>query len=327
MLGTAGVRPAARGRRGQASSRLRIALVLRAAPTDTGALVFDSEFLRKLERIELLARKVFRGQVRGEHSTQRRGHGLEFTDFRRYQAGDDFRYIDWNIFSRLDRLVLKLYTAEEDVTLYLLVDASASMGFGTPLKFDYARRLTAALAYIGLNNLDRVVLHCFGDDLGAGLGPLRTRRHLTTVLDFLTAQTCHGPSAFTTALREFAVRARGPGLVVVVSDLLGTRDLQPGLDALRRRGHDVVLLQVLAEDEVEPGLDGVLRLIDAEDDSELKVTVDAELRELYQRRLRDWLQAFEACCLKTGVEYLRSSTAIDFEDLLLRYLRQGRHLR
>lgn len=298
-----------------------------AAPAAADTLVFDGDFLRKLERLELLARKVFRGLLKGEHTTLRRGRGLEFSDFRRYQPGDDFRYIDWNIFSRLDRLVLKLYTADEDVTLYVLVDASASMNFGTPLKFDHARRLAASLAYIGLNNLDRVVLRLFAGELGAGLPPLRTRRRIRTVLDFLGRQQAAGATGFGAALRDFAARASSPGLVAVVTDLLGMEDVEIGLDALRHRGHDVVLLQVLCEEDIEPSLDGALRLVDAEHGEDLKVTVDAELRELYGRRLRERLQRFEAYCRKSGVEYLRTSTAIPFEDVLLRYLRQGVRLR
>ena len=290
-------------------------------------LAFDGEFLRKLERLELLARKIFRGLLRGEHTTSRRGRGLEFSDFRRYQPGDDFRYIDWNIFSRLDRLVLKLYASEEDMTLHLLLDTSASMGFGAPPKFDYARRLAAALAYIGLNNLDRVGITTFADALGPSLPPLKARRHVATLLKFLLEQTCGGATRFGAPLREFAARTRGAGLVILLSDLLGGDDVQEGLDALRHRGHEVVVLHVLSEEEIQPPLDGALRFVDAEDASELKVTVDAELRDLYQTRLRRYLEQLEQRCVKARIEYLRASTAIDFEDVVLRYLRQGTHLR
>ena len=146
-----------------------------AFDTSQPALLFDGEFLRKLERLELLARKMFRGQLRGERATPRRGRGLEFTDFRRYRPGDDVRHIDWNIFSRLDRLFLKLYASEEDVCLHLLLDVSASMGYGQPPKFDHARRLAAALAYIGLANLDRVSMSTFADGALGYLPPMKAR--------------------------------------------------------------------------------------------------------------------------------------------------------
>lgn len=296
-------------------------------PAESPELVFDGEFLRKLERLELLAKKIFRGLLRGEHTTPRRGRGLEFSDFRRYQPGDDFRYIDWNIFSRLDRLVLKLYASEEDVALHLLLDTSASMGFGEPLKFDYARRLAAALAYIGLNNLDRVGLTAFADGLGASLAPLTAKRQMASLLEFLLKLRCGATTRFGLALREFASRTRNAGLVIVITDLLGGDDAELGLEALRHRGHDVVVLQLLSEDEIEPPIDGALRLVDAEDGSELRVTVDADLRGLYRARLQAYLDDLERYCRKAGIEYLRASTAIPFEDVVLKYLRQGTYLR
>ena len=296
------------------------------APAGAAAL-FDGDFLRKLERLEWLARKTLRGLPRGERATARRGRGLEFNDFRRYQPGDDFRYIDWNIFSRLDRLVLKLYTSEEDFTLRIVLDCSASMDFGEPLKFDYARRIAAALGFIGLHNLDRVVLATFSDAPGPTLGPLKTRRQLITLLDFLRELRCGRETRLGASLRELAASVPSAELVVVISDLLGRDDLKAGLDALRHRGHDVVVLQVLAEEEIAPPLDGALRLVDAESGAALEVTVDAPLRALYQQRLDARLLEIENGCRRSGIEYLRTSTTIAFEEVVLRYLRGGTHLR
>lgn len=291
------------------------------------ALVFDDEFLRKLERLELLARKIFRGLLRGEHATSRRGAGLEFSDFRHYRPGDDFRHIDWNIYSRLDQLFLKLHASEEDVTLHLVVDASASMDFGTPSKFDHARKLAAALAYIALHNLDRVGLSIFAGDLGAALPPIKARHHLARLLAFLGELPCAGVTRFGPALRAFASRTRNPGLVILISDLLGAGDAQDGIEALRHGGHDVVVIQLLAESEIDPPLDGALRMVDGETGDELDVTVDEELRRAYRLRLQRYLGEIEAYCRRRSIEYLRASTAIAFEDVVLKYLRQGAHLR
>ena len=293
------------------------------APASAAPALFDDEFLRKLGQIDLVARKLFRGLLRGEHTTPRRGRGLEFADFRRYGAGDDFRHIDWNIFSRLDRLFVKLYASEEDISLHVLIDASASMDFGEPRKFDHARRIAAALACIGLNNLDRVSLSAFAAELGASLPGLRTRRHVPALLAFLRDLPCAGATHYAPALRDFAARARGPAVVVLISDLLAGDDLEAGIDALRARGHDVAIVQLLAEEEIAPALDGALRLVDAEDGSALAVSVDASLRAAYQRRLARRLANIESYCLRRGVEYLRASTAIAFEDVVLKYLRQG----
>ena len=297
------------------------------AATAQRELVFDQAFLHKLERLELVARKIFRGLLRGERTSARRGRGLEFSDFRHYWPGDDFRHIDWNIYSRLDQLFLKLHTSEEDLTVYLIVDASASMGFGEPPKFDHARRLAAALACIALNNLDRVGVSAFADGIGATFPPTKSRHHLARLLAFLAELPCAGATRFGPALRELVTRMRSPGLVFLISDLLGMEQAHEGIDALRNGGHEVVVIQLLAEAEIEPPLDGALQLVDAETGEELEVTVDPELRRLYQRRLGGKLEEIESYCRRRGVEYLRASTAIGFEDVVLKYLRQGTHLR
>jgi len=299
----------------------------RDAGEDAQRALFDPALLQQLERLELLARKVFRGLLRGEHTSLRRGRGQEFADYRRYQPGDDFRYIDWNIFQRLDRLFLKLYTAEEDLGLYLLIDSSASMGAGDPTKFDHARRLAASLAYIGLNNLDRVVVAAFGDGLTQRIGPLKTRQQITSVLDFLSRLATAASARFDTACKGLTTLTLRPGLVVVLSDLFTGEHLHQGLRSLRGQGHDVLVIQLLAEEEIEPPLDGALSLVDIETGGELKVTVDAELRAHYRRRLARWLEDLERSCVRLGCEYMRVSTAIPFEDVVLNYLRRGGHFR
>ena len=300
---------------------------VQATSSEKGELVFDSEFLRKLERLELVARKVFRGLLRGEHTTHRRGRGLELSDFRRYRPGDDFRHIDWNIFSRLDMFFLKLYASDEDMALHLLLDTSASMDFGTPGKFDYARRLVVALGFIGLNNLDRVGVATFSERLGPRLPALKAKHGMAALVRFVAGLHTGQRTRFEASLAEFANAARSPGLVVVVSDLMGGDDAQAGLEALRRRGHEVVVLQVLSEEEIDPPLDGALRLIDAEEGGAFEVTVDAELRALYRRRLGRHLDDIERYCRSHDIDYLRTSTAIAFEDVVLKYLRQGANLR
>jgi len=304
-----------------------MAMTLLNAPAAGRDLVFDDEFLRKLEQLELLARKIFRGLLRGDHTTSRRGRGLEFSDFRHYRPGDDFRHIDWNIYSRLDQLFLKLHASEDDVTLHLILDTSASMRFGEPSKFDHARRLAAALAYIALHNLDRVGVSAFSEGLGAALPPIKTRHHMARLLTFLGELPCAGVTRFDSALGAFAMRTRNPGLVILISDLLGAGEIQHGIDALCYGGHDVVVIQLLAESEIDPPLDGALRIVDAETGDEVEVTVDEDLRRLYQQRLERHLQDVERICRQRRVEYLRASTAIAFEDVVLKYLRQGVHLR
>ena len=152
--------------------------------TEKGRLL-DDEFMAKIEQLQLVSRKVIQGRIRGERITQKRGRSIEFADYRPYAVGDDLRFLDWNLYARLDRLFLKLFLEEEDLHVYLVVDASKSMDFGKTTKLDHARRLAAALAYIGLVNYDRVVLAAFGEGGLQTLGPLRGRHQVLRVLEFL----------------------------------------------------------------------------------------------------------------------------------------------
>jgi uncharacterized protein (DUF58 family) len=201
------------------------------------------------------------------------------------------------------------------------------MGCGEPSKFDHARRLAAALAYIALHHLDRVGVSAFSEGLGAALPPIKTRHHMARLLAFLGELSCAGMTRFDSALRAFAMRTRNPGLVILISDLLGAGNIQDGIEALRHGGHDVVVIQLLAESEIDPPLEGALRMVDVETGDELEATVDDDLRRLYQNRLERYLQDVERFCRQLSVEYLRASTAIPFEDVVLKYLRQGVHLR
>ncbi len=289
-------------------------------------LLFDSEFLKKLEHLRLISKRLYRGRARGEHHTIKRGMSLEFSDYRRYHPGDDFRYIDWNIYSRLDRLFLKLFTAEEDLVVHLLLDSSASMGFGTPPKIDYAKKVAAALGYIALSNLDRVGITAFSDHLKESLPLVRGKDQLFTILNYFDAITPQGTTAFSKALMEYAFRNKRTGLAIVVSDLLDPQGMEKGLEALIFSRFEVVVLQIIDEEEIAPPLEGALRLIDIETGQEQRLAVDNHLLHLYQQKVREYFQYIEEFCAKRQIEYIRTSTILPFEDLILRYLRQGLHV-
>lgn len=289
-------------------------------------VLFDREFLAKLEHLALVARRLYRGETRGSHGSPRRGASPDFADHRDYQPGDDFRTIDWNIHARLDRLFVKLYQEEEDLGVHLLVDASGSMGFGSPPKIDYARRVAAALGYLALHALDRVGVTTFTAGLGGSLAPRRGRRQAFHLLEYLSGVASGGATDVGDALRDYALRSRSPGLAVVLSDLLGSPGWERGLAALRYRRFDVVLVQVLDPDDIEPGAAGPTRLVDRETGRALRLDVDATVRAAYRGRLAAFHDAVERTCLRSGIEYLRAGTLVPFEDLVLRYLRQGAHL-
>lgn len=301
--------------------------------------LFDKEFLRKLESLAFIARRLYRGASRGAHTSVRRGTSLDFADFRAYQPGDDFRTIDWGIYGRLDKLVVRLYAEEEDLSIHLLLDSSRSMSFGTPPKIDYARRLAAALGYVGIGSLDRVGVTTFAAGLGQGpgasLAPRRGRLQLFHLLEYMSSLEPAGKTDIGRSMEEYARRSRTPGLAIVISDLLdgassaagGLLDgYRRGMQALRFHDFEVVLVHVLDREEISPAEQGALRLTDMETGQALSLYVDRPLLSAYRQKVDSFFRQVESFCLKNGIEYLRAATLVPFEDVVLRYLRQGAHL-
>src|SRR5437899_8094015 len=164
--------------------------------------LLDPEFLARLEQLELVSRKIFLGRMKGERRSKRRGQSVEFADYRNYVVGDDLRFLDWNLFARLERLFIRLFMEEEDLHFYVLIDNSLSMDFGTPSKLHYAKQVAAALGFIGLVNMDRVVIEAFNDRLTQSMPALRGRRSLWRMMDFLQKIDSAGPSDLKRAMRS-----------------------------------------------------------------------------------------------------------------------------
>src|SRR3954464_9253335 len=180
--------------------------------------LLEPQFLHRLEQLELVSRKIFLGRMKGERRSKRKGQSVEFADYRNYVVGDDLRFLDWNLFARLDRLFIRLFLEEEDLHFYILLDNSLSMDFGSPTKLHYAKQIAAALGFIGLVNLDRVVIEAFNDRLVQSLPPVRGRRSLWRMMDFLRSLEPAGPSDLRKALRTFSMKCSGKGIVVLLSD-------------------------------------------------------------------------------------------------------------
>src|SRR5580765_8137468 len=189
-------------------------------PETAPQLLLDPLFLHKLEQLELVSGKIFLGRIKGERRSKRKGQSVEFADYRNYVVGDDLRFLDWNLYARLDKLFLRLFMEEEDRHVYLLVDNSLSMDFGAPTKLHYAKQIAAALGFIGLVNLDRVVIEAFNDRLTQTMPAVRGRRSLWRLLDFLRKVEPAGPSDLRQALRTFSLKSSGKGIVVLLSDLM-----------------------------------------------------------------------------------------------------------
>ena len=290
-------------------------------PTTSNELL-DPAFMAKLDQLALVSRKIFAGKLRGERLTKRRGESVEFADYRNYVVGDDLRFLDWNVFARLDQLFLKLFLQEEDLHVSLLIDCSKSMDWGEPNKWLYARRIAAAVAYIGLINFDRVSLYSYANGLQSELTGVRGRRLMFKVIDFLHNTECIGPSNLRVAAKQFAIRHPQKGIVIVLSDFFEKSGYEEGLRFLLGRRYDLYALQMLSPEEIDPKLAGDLRLTDVEDDDVAEVTVSRALINRYKHNLQAYCQQLKEYCTRRGVSYLFTSTDVPFDQIVLSYFRQ-----
>jgi uncharacterized protein (DUF58 family) len=289
--------------------------------TRTGQDLLSSEFFAQLERLALISRRAFRGRVKGERKSPRKGMSVEFSDYRPYGVGDDLRYVDWNIYGRLDRLYLKLFVDEEDLCLHVLLDASASMGFGEPTKLEYGAKLSLAMGFVGLVNLERVGVSVVRDRVAEGWNPARGRTNVLPLMEFLGRLRHGGTTSLNDGLAQYALRAREAGLAVVVSDLMDPGGYERGLKALLERRFDVHVVHLLAADEMNPSFGGDLRLLDAETGELRDLTLDGEAMRAYRHRLHEFLERAEQFCRAKEISYHRVVTDTPVEEFVLRQLK------
>lgn len=284
--------------------------------------LLDPEFMAKLDQLALFSRKIFAGKLRGERLTKKRGESVEFADHRSYVSGDDLRFLDWNIYARLERLFIKLFLQEEDLHVSLLIDTSASMDWGQPNKGLYARRIAAVIAYIALINFDRLSLYGYAAGLHDELTGVRGRRWMFKVIDFLSRLPFDGSSNFPAACKQFAIRHPQPGIVLILSDFFEKAGYEEGLRFLLGRNYDVYAVQILSPEEIDPPLVGDLRLLDVEDDDIAEVTVSRALINRYKQNLQAYCGGLKDYCTRRGVNYLFTSTEVPFDQIVLSYFRQ-----
>lgn len=297
-----------------------------ARAADRSAL-FDDRFLRTLEHLHMVSRKVFAGNLRAERRTRKVGSGIEFADHRTYARGDDFRYIDWNLYGRLDRLLLRLFEEEEDLHIYLLVDCSDSMAIGTPPKLHYAMKVAAALSYVGLANLDRVAILPFSDRIHGRLPPARGKNRIFRVFEFLRDVEIGGKTDVAAAAKIFVGQHKRRGLAVLISDFYDPRGFEEGINTLRYNKFEPFVLQVYDPREAAPNLHGDLALVDCETGELREVTVSKALLEAYTREHEKYCKELEDFCTARAVPFFRTHTGIPFDDLVLRIFRVGGFLR
>jgi uncharacterized protein (DUF58 family) len=292
------------------------------------ATLFDDEFLKKLEYLNVVSNHMIPGHMHGEHRAKKKtDSGIEFADYRQYVSGEDTKNVDWRTYLRTDKLILRLFEEEADLPIYIFFDSSGSMDHGAPPKFDYARKIAAALCYVGLLNQDRVNLVGFADGVAHELSARRGKHQVWHAFRFLESAQAGGATSMEKAFKAFFSTRRRRGLVVVVSDFLDELGFSKAFDMLRHFRQDLFAVQIHTPEEARPDLPDEVLLEDAELGTSQRVRVTPALLEAYAEKFEEHCEEVGGYCRKNGWGYLRTTTDIPFEDMILQVFRQGRFLR
>ena len=284
--------------------------------------LLSADFMARLDSLDIASKRVLRGALHGERRSKRRGQSVEFADHRPYVSGDDLRFIDWNIYGRLDQLFLKLFLEEQDLTVHVVVDVSASQAFGEPSKEMYIKKLAAALCYISMVNNNRVNLTAFADGIVGQFKNMRGRGYLRQMTEFLLSTPCEGASDFEAAATQLATGRMGSGIVIVLSDFFFKEGFELGLKRLATKNYDLYAMQVLSPQEIEPDMTGDLKLVDLEDSDTAEITISGALMKYYKKNLTAYCNDIKDFCTRRGGTYVLANTSSPVERLVLNYLRR-----
>jgi uncharacterized protein (DUF58 family) len=293
-----------------------------ATPTPKKAEILTPELLAQLERLELVTRKIFRGRMKGERRSKRKGQSVEFADFRNYVAGDDLRLLDWNLYARLDKLIIKLFMEEEDLHFYTLIDASMSMDFGTPTKLEYAKQLAAALSFIGLVRGDRVRIETIGQPASYRGPVLRGRSNVWRMIKQLDETVPGENTSLAAGVKNFCIRNPGKGIVLLISDLMDKEGYETALRYFVSNEMDCYVIHLLSQEELQPDVKGDLKLVDCEDADEAEVTISAPLLARYQQTLAAFTRGAQDFCTRRGIHYMLANNQLPVADLVGQHLRR-----
>lgn len=296
---------------------------------DRDAPVFGPEFVDTLEYLHVIARKILSGQLKAERRSKQKGVSVEFMDHRPYSPGDDFRFIDWSVFFRTDQLFLKLFEEQEDLQVYLLFDCSASMDFGMPYKWHYARRMAASIGYLGLAGMDHVHVYPFNDQVRrdpAETLRIRGKGKVFSLLQFLEGMKPNGVTNLDSALTGFARSRHKRGLALIISDLYDAQGVFAAANALRFQKFDPYIIHIVSPQEAAPDLLGDVRLIDGETGRVRDVTLTEKLLRKYRERFTEFCDSVDKFCRSKQIGYARCRTDVPFDDMVVHMLRRGKLL-
>jgi uncharacterized protein (DUF58 family) len=287
-------------------------------------MLFPPDFLTRVEYLSIMSKRVFRGTLLAQRRTMQMGSGIEFSDHREYTVGDDLRYLDWNIYARHGDLLLKRFQEEQDLHVYLMLDCSRSMAFGSPPKFDLARQLVAALAYIAMADLDRIAIVAYADGILHEFPLTRGKARILSIMRYLESAVTNGQDTnLERAVNGLLHRATRTGLAVVVSDLFDEHGFAVGLDQLRYRRFDSHVIQIHDPKEANPALLGDVEFVDIETEQTRKVTVTEKNLKNYRRLFEQHQLAVREYCRNYGLGCTQAQSQVRFDDLIIHMMRES----
>jgi uncharacterized protein (DUF58 family) len=286
--------------------------------------LLDREFLEKLERLTIRWQKSFPGLVGGHNASRFAGPGQEFLDHRNFHHGDDLRAVNWRAYLRLEKLFLKMFQVEPRVPIRVLLDTSNSMTSDGGAKFDYAIKLAGALSYVGLVRLDSMEIHPFGERLGQRFYASGGRHRFGPVADRLSGLEPKGRTDFSAVVREFMSSCPQRGLIIAISDFLDDKGCEKPLQYLADFGHELMLLQVWAEEDRTPQWGGELELLDSETGEHMKLQFDDAARQRYTKAFDQYADFIQHLAVRSGGRYVGISTSQPLEEVIFGPLLRAR---
>lgn len=284
---------------------------------------FSSDFIRRLEYLSLIAKRYYRERRVGFQQSLAKGTSIDFKDYRPYTPGDDFRSVDWNIYSRFDELFTKLFEHEQEIPIYVLIDTSESMLEGSPEKARFALEIAATIAYIALSNQDRAALLSFSDDVEVLTRPLRGRGYIHHVLEVLERLEPTGTTDLRASLSSFVRRSLSRGIVVVISDFLSPSGVVDALREVLAYRYELIVVQLAAQEDRTVSFDGQVELEDTELGEVHPVLVTRDVQKRYAEIFGEFCDEIESVCRKAGMVYVFSGCDESLEDIIMTLLRKG----
>lgn len=282
--------------------------------------LIEDDFLHTLQSLAIITKKGMFGPQRGIHSALHRGEGLEFLDYRKYQPGDDLRYVDWNVYGRLNKLFIKLFYAEENQTVHVLMDMSNSMNIGNPSKALVVKRIVAALGFIFLVNFDKLYISYFNKELNLETAKFNGKKNYPRFLHYLLSLKPESTTNFNLSMEQYIKKHGKRGIIIILSDLMDPKGYKSGLKALAQKNYSISLLQILDISEISPSLNGNILFREVETGETKSIFINSSIKEKYIKLSEQYRNNIKTFCLHSGIEFFTYSTDKSLEQTFIHFV-------